>query len=376
MGMGSPSINALTRRGRIRARPSPQPAHLAVAFGDDVTVDSTEVAGRTRKTAIREAFNSPFWPFVLATTSVGQEGLDFHLYCRDIMHWNLPSNPVDLEQREGRINRYDGLAIRRNIATDHSLAAVGTVNGEKQNLWARVFELLRTDTTGTQRFNHGLYPHWIYQPASGESAMIRRHLAFHAGSRDIVRYRDLKVALSLYRLVFGQPRQQDIIEALLRKFSEANPGEIGMKLAKYTINLSPIPDGHASQSAKIEASALLDDLKKLTLVLDDVRRLMDTNVEKHLLSVKNEVRELLRIAATPDATDVSPQLSHRVEAIAALVYLLNPYDDLFDRYDGIGYHDDIAQIRKTFERLTAAGVISRTNQNDLTTLAPSARNPV
>ena len=43
-------------------------------------------------------------PFVLATTSIGQEGLDFHNYCRVIMYWNLPSNPMDLEQREGRKN--------------------------------------------------------------------------------------------------------------------------------------------------------------------------------------------------------------------------------------------------------------------------------
>jgi len=28
------------------------------------------------------------------------EGLDFHHYCHAIVHWNLPSNPVDLEQRE------------------------------------------------------------------------------------------------------------------------------------------------------------------------------------------------------------------------------------------------------------------------------------
>lgn len=352
MGMGSPSINALTRRGRIRARPSPQPAHLAVAFGDDVTVDSTEVAGRTRKTAIREAFNSPFWPFVLATTSVGQEGLDFHLYCRDIMHWNLPSNPVDLEQREGRINRYDGLAIRRNIATDHSLAPVGAVSGEKQNLWARVFELLRTDTIGTQRFNHGLYPHWIYQPAKAESAMIRRHLAFHAGSRDIVRYRDLKGALSLYRLVFGQPRQQDIIDALLRKFSEANPAEIGMKLAKYTINLSPIPDGHASKVARVEAEKLVCDEKKLTLVLEKVRLLLQSDSEALLLSVKTEVLFLIEVAAA-----ISPvakiSLDHRIDAIAALVYLLNPYDDIFDRHDGIGYQDDISVVRQTFAALNA-----------------------
>ena len=57
-----------------------------------------------RKENIRNAFNSPMRPFVLATTSIGQEGLDFHNYCRVIMHWNLPSNPIDLEQREGRKN--------------------------------------------------------------------------------------------------------------------------------------------------------------------------------------------------------------------------------------------------------------------------------
>ncbi|MDM5326796.1 hypothetical protein [Neobacillus sp. CF12] len=37
---------------------------------------------------------------------MGQEGLDFHYYCRKIVHWNLPSNPIDLEQREGRITQY------------------------------------------------------------------------------------------------------------------------------------------------------------------------------------------------------------------------------------------------------------------------------
>jgi len=56
---------------------------------------------------------------VLASTSVGQEGLDFHTYCHAIVHWNLPSNPVDLEQREGRIHRYKGHAVRRNVAERH-----------------------------------------------------------------------------------------------------------------------------------------------------------------------------------------------------------------------------------------------------------------
>src|SRR5439155_300036 len=72
----------------------------------------------TRPEQVRDAFNSPFWPFVLATTSVGQEGLDFHQYCHAVVHWNLPSNPVDLEQREGRVHRYKGQAVRKNVAAD------------------------------------------------------------------------------------------------------------------------------------------------------------------------------------------------------------------------------------------------------------------
>lgn len=62
-----------------------------------------------RTEALRQFFNSPFRHFVLDTTSTGQEGLDFHVYCRKTMHWNLPSNPNDLEQREGSVNRFKGL---------------------------------------------------------------------------------------------------------------------------------------------------------------------------------------------------------------------------------------------------------------------------
>ena len=76
-------------------------AHYAVGFVNSEGTDNIKDANR--KDSIRGAFNSPLKPFVLATTSIGQEGLDFHNYCRRIMHWNLPSNPIDLEQREGRI---------------------------------------------------------------------------------------------------------------------------------------------------------------------------------------------------------------------------------------------------------------------------------
>ena len=61
----------------------------------------------------RSVFNAPFLPFVLATTSIGAEGLDFHLYCNRIAHYTRPSSVVALEQKNGRIDRRKSLAVRR-----------------------------------------------------------------------------------------------------------------------------------------------------------------------------------------------------------------------------------------------------------------------
>ncbi len=88
-------------------------SRFAMRFGTDRGENEQQ---QVRAEQVRIAFNSPFWPFVLATTSVGQEGLDFHQYCHAVVHWNLPSNPVDLEQHEGRVHRYKGHAIRKNLA--------------------------------------------------------------------------------------------------------------------------------------------------------------------------------------------------------------------------------------------------------------------
>lgn len=61
----------------------------------------------------RDAFNTPFLPFVLMTTSIGTEGLDFHLYCNRLAHYTCPANVVELEQKNGRIDRRRSLAQRR-----------------------------------------------------------------------------------------------------------------------------------------------------------------------------------------------------------------------------------------------------------------------
>ncbi len=84
--------------------------HTAMPFADAKMENVLGREDRLRTDDIRRSFNSPFWPHVLVTTSLGQEGLDFHVWCRQLLHWDLCASPVDLEQREGRIS-----ALRRVI---------------------------------------------------------------------------------------------------------------------------------------------------------------------------------------------------------------------------------------------------------------------
>ena len=177
-------------------------SHFAAAFG--VNAKSSQ-GSEVRATNIREAFNSPFKPFVLATTSIGQEGLDFHWYCRRIMHWNLPNNPIDFEQREGRINRYNGKVIRQRIAEKYR----GEVVGEK-NPWKKMFELAKQDKFNA-KFPCDIVPHWHFD---SNSVSIERVVPLYQYSEDIQRYKKMIRIQGLYRLTFGQPRQVELAEAL------------------------------------------------------------------------------------------------------------------------------------------------------------------
>src|SRR5699024_2953196 len=109
-----------------------------------------------RAPEVRNAFNSPFRPFVLASTSVGQEGIDFHWWSHSVVHWNLPSNPVDFEQREGRVNRVGGHAVRKNVASAHGRDALAAAQSG-QHPWQCAFDAA---------LDHGelgeFSPWWIY----------------------------------------------------------------------------------------------------------------------------------------------------------------------------------------------------------------------
>lgn len=195
-------------------------AHFAVGYynakGDDENIQRTE--------NIRTAFNSPFRPFVLATTSIGQEGLDFHLNCRKVVHWNLPSNPIDLEQREGRINRFKCLAIRQNIANKY-----GNIEFN-QDIWEEMFNEASKQEKGN---NSDLVPYWSLPNTDEDTIKIERIVPMYPMSKDQVKYKRLIKVLSLYRLTLGQPRQEELLNALGKSFEQED------NIEDLFINLSP-----------------------------------------------------------------------------------------------------------------------------------------
>jgi hypothetical protein len=348
---GATSINERAKSGHMDEGAYRQTTHFALPFGESET-DLEEGTKRRRGTSVQDAFNSPFWPFVLTTTSRGQEGLDFHLYCRDVVHWNLPSNPVDLEQREGRINRYDGLCIRQNIRRDYQLSDIKWSAGKSltdtfvPNMWDSLFSNIENDRQFfSQHFKHGLFPHWIYVPKlpANENIMIRRHLLFYYGSRDLANYQRLKKDLGLYRLAFGQPRQQDMIDEIKAKM-DSKGQSWDSSLEYLMINLSPISQEEVWQDSLAEAKKILLDPSRTSQLLKSVREIcqMKTDCLKVAWKEINDfVKYIIKIGAPPPES----QAQKAEEIVAALLYLINPYDSIYDRFPRIGFADDIEKIK-------------------------------
>jgi len=144
-----------------------------------------------------------------------------------VVHWNLPGNPVDLEQREGRVHRYKGHAVRKNIAARWGAKIALNVAGDP---WQQMFDAADAEPGRP----NDLVPYWLYPVTDG--AMIERHLPLLPLSRDGQQLPLLKHALAIYRMVFGQPRQDDLLEYLSQHLSV---DQLTEKLQELRIDLTP-----------------------------------------------------------------------------------------------------------------------------------------
>lgn len=218
--------NKKVRIGNMRMR-----TNIASAFMDAKSRSTGDAV--VSRSNLREAFNSPFRPFVLVSTSVGQEGLDFHRYCRKVCHWNLPSNPIDLEQREGRVNRYQGLSVRQSIA-----ARYGNRTFDEGPVWQQLFSVAESEELSREDADEssGFLPNWGV--TKGENLVpVERYAYLYPFSRDVAQYDSLIDQVYRYRMVIGQPDQEELLRVLGKRIED---GSLDVKeLESLYINLCP-----------------------------------------------------------------------------------------------------------------------------------------
>lgn len=221
-------VRGLERRRRGKSREDVDVVRLrcrhALRFAEIKEVDGAV----SRLDAVRAAFNSPYRPFLLASTSVGQEGLDFHPWCHAVVHWNLPRSPVELEQREGRVHRYKGHAVRLNVARGIGLSGLVAAGARSEgDPWNLMFAL-----AGEQDKENDLAPCWVFERCA-DPVRIKRIVPVLMWSREHDAWPRLRTRLATYRLVMGMPRQDDLLETLERN------GITPEQARAWKIDLSP-----------------------------------------------------------------------------------------------------------------------------------------
>jgi hypothetical protein len=120
-------------------------------------------------------------------------------------HWDLCPSPLDLEQREGRIQRFGGLSVRSALAQQLRQRTLDEA-GRDTSPWAILAAHAEQEFS---RDESGRSPWW-----SCPDEKIDRLFVVLPQSRQTARFDQLSRLRWVYRLALGQPHQQDFIETV------------------------------------------------------------------------------------------------------------------------------------------------------------------
>ncbi len=183
--------------------------HYAERFNADFTdtgETDTAITPREHFSNCHNAFNSPFWPMILCTTSANQEGYDLDRYCNRIMHYSLPKNTMSFEQRDGRIDRRLSLLARRRMAQLYS----SDYDRWDPKLWETIF------SNNNNEDDSGMSPYWTQKGYIDEARKkgyplwkLERVIPYFPMTAEHVYYKNLLNNKNKYRGHFGLPNESD-----------------------------------------------------------------------------------------------------------------------------------------------------------------------
>ncbi|MEK6537671.1 MAG: hypothetical protein AABZ46_00875, partial [Nitrospirota bacterium] len=103
-----------------------------------------------------------------------------------------------------------------------------------QDIWSKLFTIAECENN-TAQTPCQLVPFWHTETI--HDIKIERFVPLYPYSKDIDKYKNLLRVLAFYRLTFGQPRQEELIEALATVYSSEEAAD---RFHQLLINLSPI----------------------------------------------------------------------------------------------------------------------------------------
>jgi superfamily II DNA or RNA helicase len=104
---------------------------------DGIAVEVMHGGIKEERTSILARFQASVGPSVLLTSEVGGEGLDMQ-FCRSLINYDLPWNPMKVEQRIGRIDRIGQKSPSVSVI---SLISAGTI---EERIYDRLYRRLLT----------------------------------------------------------------------------------------------------------------------------------------------------------------------------------------------------------------------------------------
>ena len=125
------------------------------------------------------------------------------------------------------MHRYYGHAVRKNVAQRYGLDALSGLH-EEGDPWQTLFWIASREKTNGYS---DLVPYWIFEEGS---AHIERRIPLLPCSKEIGKLKRLKQGLALYRMVFGQPRQEDLLFSLSQSDSHKT-----VDFSKWLISIQP-----------------------------------------------------------------------------------------------------------------------------------------
>lgn len=124
----------------------------------------------------------------------------------------------------------------------------------RKTRWERLFDAARLARPSGAS---DLVPFWIYPIDNG--ACIERHVPALPLSRDLERLSALRRTLAIYRMVFGQPRQDELVEFLLRHVA---PDDMREWVERLRIDLAP-PQARAYRLAQEDVVVVPADILRV-----------------------------------------------------------------------------------------------------------------